>query len=51
VDLDDLLSDETAVIVIEWAERLGEYRLPPSVWRIVLSGDGEMPRSISIRSV
>ena len=51
VDLDDLLSDETAVIAIEWAERLGEYRLPPSVWRIVLSGDGEMPRRISIRSV
>jgi tRNA threonylcarbamoyladenosine biosynthesis protein TsaE len=50
VDLDDLLSDETAVIVIEWAERLGDYRLPPSVWRIVLSGDGEMPRRISIRS-
>ncbi len=50
VDLDDLLSDETAVIVIEWAERLGEYRLPPSVWRIVLSGDGEMPRRISVTS-
>jgi tRNA threonylcarbamoyladenosine biosynthesis protein TsaE len=48
VDLDDLLSDETAVIVIEWAERLGNYRLPPTVWRIVLSGDGEMPRRISI---
>jgi len=50
VDLDDLLSDESAVIVIEWAERLRGYRLPPSVWRIVLSGDGEMPRRISVMS-
>src|SRR5882724_1227569 len=48
VDLDDLLSDETAVILIEWAERLGRYRLPSSTWRILLLGDGDMPRKISI---
>ena len=49
VDLDELLTNETAVIVIEWAERLGEYRLPDSVWRIGISGDGDDPRKISIR--
>ena len=49
VDLDELLMNETAVIVIEWAERLGEYRLPDSVWRIGISGDGEDPRTISVR--
>src|SRR6266850_8463942 len=30
VDLDELLMDERAVIVIEWAERLGRYPLPPN---------------------
>jgi tRNA threonylcarbamoyladenosine biosynthesis protein TsaE len=48
VDLDDLLMDEQAVIVIEWAERLGSYRLPSSVWRITIAGDGDEPRQISI---
>ena len=48
VDLDDLLSDEQSVIVIEWAQRMGNYRLPENVWRIVISGDGADPRSIVI---
>lgn len=48
VDLDELLMDEQAVIVVEWAERLGSYRLPNSVWRITISGDGDEPRQISI---
>ncbi|MGH9905627.1 MAG: tRNA (adenosine(37)-N6)-threonylcarbamoyltransferase complex ATPase subunit type 1 TsaE [Pyrinomonadaceae bacterium] len=49
VDLDELISDESAVIVIEWAERLGRYPLPSDVWRIGISGDGDDPRKISIR--
>jgi tRNA threonylcarbamoyladenosine biosynthesis protein TsaE len=49
VDLDDLLADERAVIVIEWAERMGAYPLPDSVWRIEISGDGEDPRQIRIK--
>ena len=48
VDLDELLMDERAVIVIEWAERLGRYPLPANVWRITISGDGDEPRKISI---
>ena len=48
VDLDELLRDEKAVLVIEWAERLGRYPLPGTVWRIVISGDGDERRSISI---
>jgi tRNA threonylcarbamoyladenosine biosynthesis protein TsaE len=48
VDLDELLSDEQAVIVIEWAERLGGYHLPDKVWRISIAGDGDEPRKISI---
>jgi len=48
VDLDEILTDERAVVVIEWAERLGRYPLPPNVWRISITGDGDDPRQISI---
>ena len=48
VELEELLADESAVIVIEWAERMGSYRLPSTVWRIHIAGDGEDPRRIQI---
>jgi tRNA threonylcarbamoyladenosine biosynthesis protein TsaE len=48
VDLDELIADERAVIVIEWAERMGNYPLPGNVWRIALSGDGDAPRTIRV---
>ena len=48
VDLDELLSDEKAVLVIEWAERMGNYPLPKNVWRITIQGDGTAPRRITI---
>jgi tRNA threonylcarbamoyladenosine biosynthesis protein TsaE len=51
VDLDDLLADEKAVIVIEWAERMGAYPLPNNVWEIEIAGDGEDPRRIAIKLV
>jgi tRNA threonylcarbamoyladenosine biosynthesis protein TsaE len=49
VDLDELLADEKAVIVIEWAERMGNYPLPGNVWRIKIEGDGDAPRQIIIQ--
>ena len=48
VDLDELLSDEEAVTVIEWAARMGRYPLPPTVWKVSITGDGDAPRTISI---
>jgi tRNA threonylcarbamoyladenosine biosynthesis protein TsaE len=48
VDLDELLADERAVVVIEWAERMGRYPLPSPVWRVLIEGDGEEPRRIRI---
>ncbi|HVF51228.1 MAG TPA: tRNA (adenosine(37)-N6)-threonylcarbamoyltransferase complex ATPase subunit type 1 TsaE [Pyrinomonadaceae bacterium] len=48
VDLDELLADERAVVVIEWAARMGRYPLPANVWRITLAGDGDDPRRIHI---
>jgi tRNA threonylcarbamoyladenosine biosynthesis protein TsaE len=48
VDLDELLMDEHAVIVIEWGERLRNYPLPAPVYRVRIKGDGEEVRYISI---
>ena len=48
VDLEELLTDESAVVVIEWAERMGRYPLPPPVWRVRIEGDGEEPRHINV---
>jgi tRNA threonylcarbamoyladenosine biosynthesis protein TsaE len=47
VDLDEILTDESAVVIIEWGERLGHYPLPNDAWRIGISGDGDEPRRIS----
>ena len=48
VDLEELLADEQAVIVIEWAERISGYRWPSDVLRVRISGDGEEARRIVI---
>lgn len=48
VDLEEILSDEDAVVVIEWADRMGRYPLPPGVWRVSIAGDGDAPRRISL---
>ena len=48
VDLDELLADERAVIVIEWAGRMGRYPLPATSWRVSISGDGDAPRHVRI---
>ncbi len=50
VDLDEILADERAVVLIEWAERLRRYPLPENVWRVSIAGDGDEPRTISIAS-
>src|SRR5947209_13705390 len=44
VDLDEIMTDENAVVIIEWAERLGRYPLPEGAWHISISGDGDEPR-------
>ncbi len=48
VDLDEILRDEAAVVIIEWGERLGPYPLPADVLRIGISGDGDEPRKITV---
>ena len=48
VGLDELLEDPRAIVIIEWAERLGKYELPTRVILIDIEGDGDDPRRITI---
>ena len=48
VDLDELLREEGAVIIIEWAERMGDHPLPEGALRVRIEGDGDTPRVIKI---
>lgn len=48
VDLDEIMSDEKAVVIIEWAQRLGHYPMPAGVRHIFIAGDGDELRTISI---
>ena len=52
VGLDDILDDQNAVVIVEWAERLGRRNFTSRVISVEIAGDGDAPRRISIeRSV
>jgi tRNA threonylcarbamoyladenosine biosynthesis protein TsaE len=48
VGLDEILEDERAIVIIEWAEKLGDFSFPGKVFRIMIEGDGDDPRRISV---
>lgn len=48
VGLDDLLEDATAVLIVEWAERLGGRRFDRDAIKVEIAGDGETPREIAV---
>lgn len=48
VGLDEILDDETAVVIIEWSERLDDNRHFAKTIRITIKGDGDEPRSVTI---
>lgn len=50
VGLNEILEDETAVVIIEWAERLGNYNFPAKTFHVRILGDGDDPRTIEISS-
>lgn len=50
VGLDDILTDEKAVVIIEWAEKLDRPDLVADAIKIEISGDGDEPRVIMISS-
>ena len=48
VGLNEIFEDETAVVIIEWAEKLQNFSFPAKVFRVKIEGDGDEPRKISI---
>ncbi len=48
VGLDEILENENAVTIIEWAEKLGRVSYAGKILEIKLEGDGDDPRKISI---
>jgi len=49
VGLDDILEDDKAVAVIEWAEKLGSREFESETIRVTITGDGDEPRTVSIQ--
>lgn len=48
VGLDDILDNENAIVIIEWAEKLANYHFASRVFRVEIEGDGDEPRKIAI---
>ena len=48
VGLDEITEDETAVVVIEWSERLKNFSFPENVFYVEIKGDGDDARTIKI---
>ena len=48
VGLDEILEDENAIVIIEWAERLKNLSFPNKVFRVEIVGDGDDARKIKI---
>lgn len=48
VGLNEILEDETAVVIAEWSERLKEINFPNKIIRVAIEGDGDEPRRIEI---
>lgn len=49
VGLEEILDDENAVVIVEWAERLESFNFGRTVFYIDIVGDGDEPRRIDIR--
>jgi len=50
VGLDDILDDDKAVVIVEWAEKFGGREFDAQTISITIVGDGDGPREISIDS-
>lgn len=48
VGLDEILEDDGAVVIIEWAEKLGDHRFPRQFVNIQIEGVGDDPRRFAI---
>jgi tRNA threonylcarbamoyladenosine biosynthesis protein TsaE len=49
VGLGEMVEDKTAVVIIEWAEKLKNFAFRGEVFSIEIEGDGDEPRKVTIR--
>ncbi|MBK7392851.1 MAG: tRNA (adenosine(37)-N6)-threonylcarbamoyltransferase complex ATPase subunit type 1 TsaE [Chloracidobacterium sp.] len=49
VGLEEILENENAVTIIEWADRLGETSFTNNTIKVTIDGDGDEPRRVSIK--
>jgi len=49
VGLGEILEDETAVVIAEWSERLKEINFTNKIIRVLIEGDGDDARRITIQ--
>jgi tRNA threonylcarbamoyladenosine biosynthesis protein TsaE len=48
VGLDEILEDETAVVIIEWSERLRDFSFHREVFRVEIVGEGDDERKVIV---
>jgi tRNA threonylcarbamoyladenosine biosynthesis protein TsaE len=48
VGLDEILEDETVIVIIEWSERLKKIAFPNKTIRVYIEGDGDDVRRIVV---
>ncbi len=48
VGLNEILEDESAIIIAEWSERLKKIAFPNKIIRVMIEGDGDEARKIVI---
>jgi len=48
VGLEDILNEESAVTIIEWSERLGNYQMSEDLISVEIEGVGDDPRVLYI---
>lgn len=48
VGLNEILEDETAIVIIEWSERLKNFKFPEKTIRVSIEGDGDEPRRLKV---
>lgn len=51
VGLYEILEDETAVVIIEWSERLKNFSFPEHTIRISIEGDGDEARKLRVKTL
>ena len=48
VGIDELIEDERNILIVEWAERLSDFKFSQKPIRVHIEGDGDQSRAIKI---